>query len=313
MNARRNEAYNLGIPGAYAPSAVPRVTLTSLRERLLVDTFRWAPTGLYSALVGRAARTRIPRGLRAAVYGAFARLVDARIEEAGADLADYPSFGEFFARHLRAGARPIDAGAVVAPCDGVVASAGAIRGDTIVQAKGIDFTVGELVVDDRLAAAVRDGQWATVYLSPRDYHRVHTPVAGTLRSYHYVPGMKWPVSLPFVRQVDRLFAVNERVVIELSTAWGPAAVVMVAAAGVGNVWLTHLGEAGGDTRAWRAHAEHHHVAATAALAAGDELGAFLLGSTVIVLLPPGAPRIELAEGEVLRVGQALVAPRGKRP
>jgi phosphatidylserine decarboxylase len=290
-----------------------RVTLTSLRDRLFVDTVRWAPTGLYSALAGRGARTRLPRPLRAPLYRAFARAVGARIDECGADLADYPSFGDFFARHLREGARPIADAEVVAPSDGVVASAGPIAGETIIQAKGIDFTVGELVLDDRLAHALRDGQWATIYLSPRDYHRVHTPVAGRLRGYHYVPGMRWPVSLPFVRRVEKLFAVNERVVLELETRWGPAALVMVSAAGVGNMWLSHLGDGGDDTRAWKARAQRHHVPAEAELEAGDEVGAFLLGSTVVVLLPAGAPAIELAEGEVVQVGQPLVGreePRG---
>lgn len=289
------------------------MTLTSLRERLLVDSFRWAPTGLYSTLVGWGARTRLPRALRAPLYGAFARAVDARTEEAGEALVEYPSFGDFFARHLRPGLRPIAAGAVVAPCDGLVAAAGPIAGDTMVQAKGKDYTVGELVVDDDLAAAMRDGQFATIYLSPRDYHRVHTPVAGTLRAYHYIPGRRWPVSLPFVRRVDRLFAVNERVVIELDTAWGPAAVVMVAAVGVGNVWLGHLGDHGDDTRSWRAHAEQHRVGVEATLTAGDELGAFLLGSTVIVLLPRGAPRLDLAEGDAVRCGQAVTTAQESRP
>ncbi|HVV87768.1 MAG TPA: archaetidylserine decarboxylase [Kofleriaceae bacterium] len=288
------------------------MTLTSLRERLLVDSFRWAPTGLYSALVGWGARTRLPRPLRAPLYGAFARAVDARTDEAGAPLSEYASFGDFFARHLRPGVRPIADGELVSPCDGLVASAGPIAGETLVQAKGRDYTVGELVVDETLAQAVHDGQFATIYLSPRDYHRVHAPAAGVLRGYHYVPGKKWPVSLPFVRGVDRLFAVNERVVIELTTAWGRAAVVMVAAAGVGNVWLTHLGDGGGDTRAWRSAAVPHREEASVPLAPGDELGAFLLGSTVIILLPAGAPRLHLGEGDVVRVGQALDAAGERR-
>lgn len=287
------------------------MTLTSLRDRLLVDSFRWAPTGLYSALVGWGARTRLPRPLRAPLYGAFARMVSARTDEAAEPLAAYPSFGDFFARSLRPGARPIAADAVVAPSDGVVAAAGAIAGQTLIQAKGKDYTVGELVVDERLAAAVQDGWFATVYLSPRDYHRVHAPVAGTLRGYHHVPGRRWPVSMPFVRRVDRLFAVNERVVIELESAWGPVAVVMVAAAGVGNVWLSHLDGGGGETRSWQGKGEERHVSLRVPLAAGDELGAFLLGSTVIVLLPAGAPRLALEAGEVVRVGQSLVTAEGR--
>lgn len=309
MIAAQGDLYSTD-SGGVRPVGAPRVTLSSLRERLFVDSVRWAPMGLYSALVGAAARTHLPRPLRAPVYKAFARAVDARIEEAGAPLADYSSFGEFFARQLTPGARPIH-GDLICPCDGVVASAGPIERGSIVQAKGRDYTVGDLVVDDRLAAAVHHGQFATIYLSPRDYHRVHAPAAGALRGYQYVPGMRWPVSLPFVRRVDKLFAVNERVVMELTTAWGPAAVVMVAAAGVGNMWLTHLGDRGGDTRAWRGHAEHRHVAVSATLAPGDELGAFLLGSTVIVLLPPGAPRITLAEGDVVRLGQAMAAREGQ--
>jgi phosphatidylserine decarboxylase len=284
------------------------VSLTSLRDRLYVDSFRWAPTGLYSALIGWGARARLPRLLRKPLYSAFARAVDARVEEAGADLADYASFGDFFARHLRDGARPIDDGLLVSPCDGVVAAAGPIAGDTLVQAKGIDYTVGDLVVDDALAGELRDGQFATIYLSPRDYHRVHTPCAGSLRAYHYVPGRRWPVQPRFVQRVPKLFAVNERVVIELHTAWGPAAVVMVSATGVGNIWLTHLGDGGADTRGWKAAGARHDVAVAGELAPGDELGAFLLGSTVIVLLPAGAPSLALTDGEVVRVGQALAAP-----
>jgi phosphatidylserine decarboxylase len=283
------------------------VTLSSLRDRLFVDSFRWAPTGLYSAMAGRAARTRLPRRLRAPLYGAFARAVGADLDEAGDDLVDYESFGDFFARTLRPGARPIADDELVAPSDGVVAAAGSIDGDTLVQAKGKDYTIGELVVDERLAASLRDGEFATIYLSPRDYHRVHAPCDGTLRAYHYVPGKRWPVQPRFVQRIDRLFAVNERVVIELATAWGPAAVVLVSATGVGNMWLAHLGDGGGDTRAWKAVGARHDLAVAGQVERGDELGAFLLGSTVIVLLPAGAPRIALDEGEVVRVGQTLVA------
>jgi phosphatidylserine decarboxylase len=281
------------------------VNLTALAERLTVDSFRRAPTGLYSAVVGACARAPVPRPLRAALDGAFARAVDARVDEAANELSEYPSFGDFFARRLREGARPVDeTSAVVAPCDGVVAASGPIVDGTLVQAKGKTYSVAELVTLPSLAAALAGGQFVTTYLSPRDYHRVHTPVDGTLVGYHYVPGQRWPVSARFMRHVDRLLAINERVVIELSTAWGPAAVVMVAASGVGNMWLSHLEN---DTRVWHASGEPRHVTMTpAALAAGDELGSFLLGSTVVMLLPAAAPRLrEMVDGDVVRFGEGL--------
>jgi phosphatidylserine decarboxylase len=157
-----------------------------------------------------------------------------------------------------------------------------------------------------LAAALAGGAFVTTYLSPRDYHRVHTPVDGSLVGYHYVPGQRWPVSGRFMRNVPRLLAINERVVIELSTEWGPAAVVMVAASGVGNMWLSHVGN---DTRIWHDSGEPRHVTfPPAALAAGDELGSFLLGSTVVMLLPAGAPRLRaLGDGDVMRFGEGLAA------
>lgn len=282
------------------------MNLTALAERLTVDSFRRAPTGLYSAVVGACARAPVPRPLRAALYGAFARAVDARVDEAANELSEYPSFGDFFARKLRDGARPLDENAaVVAPCDGVVAASGAIVDGTLVQAKGRTYSVAELVTVPSLAAALAGGAFVTTYLSPRDYHRVHSPVDATLVGYHYVPGKRWPVSGRFMRHVDRLLAVNERVVIELSTAWGPAAVVMVAASGVGNMWLTHLES---DTRIWHESGEPRHVTVPSVeLAAGDELGSFLLGSTVVMLLPAGAPRLRsLGDGDVVRFGEGLV-------
>lgn len=285
------------------------MNLAELAERLTVDSFRRAPTGLYSAIVGACAKVPVPRPLRGPLYGAFARMVDARVEEAAAPLSDYPSFGDFFARRLREGARPLHASPVISPCDGVVAASGRVVDGTLVQAKGRTYSVAELLTVPSLAAGLGGGTFMTVYLSPRDYHRVHTPVDGTLLAYHYVPGARWPVSARFTRHVDRLLAVNERVVFELSTAWGPAAVVMVAAAGVGNVWLTHLGE---DSRAWHEAGEPRHVTLPPrALRAGDELGSFLLGSTVVLLLPAKAPAIrERAVDEPVRFGESLVGQGG---
>ncbi len=279
------------------------MNLTQLRDRVAVGSLRWAPKSAYSSVIGASARRTIPRPLRAPLYRAFAAAVGARLDEVDAPLPSFASFGDFFARTLYPGARPVAAAPLVSPCDGAVGASGAVTDGTLIQAKGHDYGLRDLVVDPALAEQLDGGTFATIYLSPRDYHRVHAPVAGKLTAYHYVPGLRWPVSPRFVEGVDRLFAVNERVVIELASAWGPVAVVMVAATGVGNVWLSHAGH---DTRAWRRTGEFHRAAASASLAAGDELGAFLLGSTVVMVLPPGAPALVLpGEGAAVRCGQAL--------
>ncbi len=283
----------------------PRVTFSELRDRVTVGSLRWAPMSAYSTVVGATARRTIPRPLRAPLYRAFAAAVGARLDEVGAPLPSFASFGDFFARPLHDGARPIASAAVVAPSDGAIGAAGAISDGTLIQAKGISYRLEDLVVDRRLAAALQGGQFATIYLSPRDYHRVHAPLRGRVTGYHYVPGLRWPVSPTFVDNVDRLFAVNERVVIELASPWGPVAVVMVAATGVGNVWLAHVGH---DTRAWRRANAYRHDALDASVERGDELGAFLLGSTVVMVLPPGAPPLALPPpGATVRCGAALVA------
>jgi phosphatidylserine decarboxylase len=260
--------------------------------------------GLYASLVGWGARKSLPRPLRRPLYAAFARAVGADAGEAERALGEYASFGDFFARRLKDGARTVDAAPLVAPSDGAVAAAGAIDAGALIEAKGRSYLVGELVADPSRGDEFDGGSYVTVYLSPANYHRVHAPVAGKVVRYAYVPGAQWPVSPRFAEGIDNLLAVNERAVIWLETAYGRVAVVMVGAAAVGNLWLTHLGE---DTRRFRAAGEARviELASPASVDAGDELGAFLLGSTVVVLLPRGAPRVACAAGEVLRQGERI--------
>jgi len=293
------------------------VNLIAIRHRVAKGAAKWAPTGVYSTLVGWGARTPVPKALRRALLGAFARFVGADVAEAELGLDHYASVGDFFARRLRTGARAVAASsdAVIAPCDGAVAAAGRIEDGTLLQAKGRSFSLAALLADEAAAAALLGGSYAVIYLSPRDYHRVHTPVDAELTAYDYLPGSRWPVSPRWSERVPGLLARNERVAMHLVTEAGPAAVVMVAAAGVGNIWLSHLhngeagaqnGHAGGDTRRFRGDGEHRRIdlAPPAALARGDELGAFLLGSTVVLVLPPGS-RIDLAAGDSVRFGQRI--------
>jgi phosphatidylserine decarboxylase len=259
----------------------------------------------YSALIGWGATKQVPTPLRPLAYRAFARAVGANLEEAELELAAYPSFGEFFARRLRGGARLVDPApdAIVSPCDGVVAAAGIATDGTLVQAKGRSYTLAQLLASERSAARFVGGDYATIYLSPRDYHRVHTPVSGTLVAYDFVPGALWPVNPKVVARRDGVFARNERVVIELNAgALGDVCVVMVGAAGVGNIALNH----GLSSAELRSAGERHRVELDAvSVERGDELGAFRLGSTVVLVFQPGRAKLALGEGQVLRFGERI--------
>ncbi len=265
----------------------------------------------YSAVVGWSARRAVPAALRPRAYRAFARAVGADLGEAELDLRAYDTFGDLFVRGLRPGARRVDAApdAIVSPCDGVVAAVGHARGGTMIQAKGHDYALAELVADARLAAALVEGAYTTIYLSPRDYHRVHAPVAGRVTSYDYLPGALWPVNPRVAARRERLLTRNERVVIELETARGMVAVVMVGASGVGNIELAHGQSSRNLARiqsaTWRAAAEPRTIELDATVARGDELGAFRLGSTVVLVFAPGAGELATTTAATVRFGERI--------
>ncbi|MGH8042094.1 MAG: archaetidylserine decarboxylase [Rudaea sp.] len=219
----------------------------------------------------------------------------------------YPSFNAFFTRALKAGARPlpVDPVTIICPTDGRISQLGAISDDRIFQAKGRDFSTAELLGDETAAAAYRNGHFATIYLSPRDYHRVHMPLGGTLRETLHVPGRLFSVAPSVVAAVPRLFARNERLVCHFDGTTGPFAVVLVGAllvSGVETVW-------GGVEIPPYARAIQHRDWRNRkiTLERGAELGRFNMGSTVIVLFPPGKAALDPsldAEAPVC-VGQAL--------
>jgi phosphatidylserine decarboxylase len=224
-----------------------------------------------------------------------------------ADFAAYPNFNAFFTRALKAGARPLDPDpdAILSPADGRVSQAGAIDHGRIFQAKGFDFGTGELLADDARASPYHDGSFATIYLSPRDYHRVHMPLAGELVETVHVPGRIFAVAPFAVATIPRLFARNERLVCHFESALGPFAVVLVGAmlvSGVATVWdgvaippyASQIMR-----RSWRGRGIW--------LKRGSELGRFEMGSTVIVLLPAKLGRIsaQLAVDQVVKVGQKI--------
>ncbi len=267
------------------------------------------PGPVYSALVGMTARKRLPVPLRSAAYRAFARAVGADLAEAELDLRAYASFGDLFARRLRPGVRPVcpEHDAIIAPCDGVLAARGKAIDGALVQAKGRNYQLEELLLDDDLAAELRGGDYATIYLSPRDYHRVHTPIDAHLIRYDYIPGALWPVNPTIATRRDRLLSRNERVVITLQAGhFGKVAIVMVGASGVGNIKLEHADE----SASWRAAGERRRVEVGVDVSRGDELGAFRLGSTVVMVFRPGKITLDGEVGQAMRFGERMGTIRG---
>lgn len=228
-------------------------------------------------------------------------------QAAQADPFAYPSFNAFFTRALKSGARsaPADPCAIACPADGRISQLGPIRDGRIFQAKGQAFSVAELLGDDAEAQKYTNGNFITVYLSPRDYHRVHAPLAGTLRETLHIPGRLFSVAPAPVQHVPRLFARNERLVCHFDGEHGPFAVIMVGAllvSGVETVWsgVEIPPYASALTRKdWRSKPVH--------LARFDELGRFNMGSTVIMLLPHGGASFanDLHAEDFVKVGQEI--------
>ena len=281
--------------------------LTSIRERVLIDVLRWTPKGTLSRLLGYCARRPIPRRLRRPLFTAFARRVGADLGEVELPLHDYASLDAFFTRGLRPGARPIpsDGATVISPCDGTVSAIGVAEGGHLIQAKGKAYTLADLLADDAAAARFAGGPYVTIYLSPRDYHRVHFAVDGPVTGFQHVPGTCFPVNAAAVKHVDRLFARNERLVTYQDTGGGEIATVMVAATGVGHMTVTYDAVETHMPRRGRPGPRVRFAAGRAARR-GDELGAFHLGSTVILLFEPGRVRLRpLEPGARIRLGDPL--------
>lgn len=247
--------------------------------------------------------------LKNALIQAFIRRYDVDMSEAAdPDPRSYPHFNAFFTRALKPGARPLDLSpdAIMCPVDGVVSEVGRIENDRILQAKGQDYSLLQLVGDAELAEAFRGGQFATLYLSPRDYHRVHMPIDGTLSHMLYVPGKLFSVNQATADRVPALFARNERAVCLFDTDVGPMAMILVGAmvvAGIETVWA---GQVAPPPRQLRRQ-DYCTLPAPIRLQRGEEMGRFKLGSTVILLFPPGPVRWAegLASCTPVRLGQRL--------
>ena len=226
-----------------------------------------------------------------------------------ADIARYASFNEFFTRALKPGARPLASADWLCPVDGAISQFGSIHGERIFQAKGHDYSAKALLGGDTaLAAHFHSGHFATLYLSPKDYHRIHIPCAGRLLRMIHVPGELFSVNPATARGVPGLFARNERVVCVFDDALGrPWVLVLVGATIVGSMATVWHGVINpprpGQLREWS------YVDQDIRLAQGAEMGRFMLGSTVVMLMPPGPLRFNSAwsPGGAVRMGQAMAS------
>ena len=322
------------------PSNEPLPPLRGVR-RALLGLLYWLPKNALSRWMGRFASIALPGPLQRAEIRLFARLVGVDLTEMRDEIEAFASLQQFFTRALRAGARPLegDERSLVAPCDGAWGESGRVESGTLLQVKGRSYRVADLLGDDDLAATFEGGCYATFYLSPRDYHRFHTPTAGRITRVDYLPGALWPVNSIGLQGVDGLFARNERVCaclapalasleappgvasvsdtpqpalggVEAAAERGPEiALVAVGATMVGSVRLsfdelrTNQVDASAYHRAFGERAPYFER--------GQEWGHFEFGSTIVMLTPPEVMTLELRPpGTKLRLGEAIGRLRG---
>jgi phosphatidylserine decarboxylase len=272
-----------------------------VKDGLVIGLLSVVPRRRFSRLMGWGSRRRLPRLAMRALLKAYVRHYGVDLAEVERELGEFPSLAEFFTRALKHGTRPqcSEPGAVTSPVDGRVHSVGRVVAGRLPQSPDLDFAVTDLLAGDR---RYDDGDFAVIYLSPKDYHRVHAPHAGDIVGYRYRPGRLWPVFPAATRRIRNLFARNERLVVRVRTeALGEMALVMVGAFGVGRM-AASFAELVTNTRAPACDVE---LESPLPLALGGEVGRFEMGSTVVLLFEPGTVRWEVESGDVVVVGARI--------
>ncbi len=282
-----------------------------MHDRLFVALQYLLPKRALTVLAGRFARARLGLVTRLAIRRFIAHYGVDMAEAARSDIASYASFNDFFTRALRSDARPLAAADWVCPVDGAISQCGAIEAGQIFQAKGHSYSATALLGGDAaLAARFAQGHFATLYLSPRDYHRIHMPCAGELQRMVHVPGELFSVNPATARSIPGLFARNERVVCVFDSRHGPFVLVLVGATIVGSMataWHGQVNPPRPDVvRRW------DYAAGEVRLEQGQEMGRFQLGSTVVLLLPRKAGQQLRFEarwqaGQGVRLGEAMAS------
>jgi phosphatidylserine decarboxylase len=281
----------------------------SFSDRAARSVWRIVPKRALSGAIGWGGSRGIPTRLRAALLARFASIYGIDVTEAEKPLADYADFDEFFTRKLRPELRPVDdrPGRVVSPADGTAIESGLVTSGKMLQAKGMSFSLPELLADEEFAARLEGGAYLITYLSPRDYHRVHAPATGQVVGWSHVPGTLFLVGAKSVKREPGLFVRNERFVTFMETEGGPLAVVMVAAVGVGHVTASYDPEVQTHGASFiRAAVRRRRYDVGRPIARGDELGIFHLGSTTIIVCPPGRVVLDaIASASAIKMGAGI--------
>lgn len=266
------------------------------------------PKHTVSRLTGRLAECRIP-AIKNALIRAFIRrygvdMTDAEIQ----DITAFAHFNDFFTRALRDGSRPVcdQPASIACPADGCISEIGSIELGSVMQAKGHRYSLSSLLAgDEALCQSLHNGSFATIYLAPHDYHRVHMPIDGTLQKMTYVPGQLFSVNQATANRIPGLFARNERLICEFAGPTGPFVMILVGAlvvAGIDTVWAGEVAP-----MRPRLQTTDYRQTTEITLKKGDEMGRFKLGSTVILLFPQGKVSwdAELANGSPTRMGESI--------
>ncbi len=284
--------------------------MSAIAAQLFVLLQKLLPKYLLTSIVNRLARIRIVM-IKDFLIRRFVGIYKIDVEELQHPVpTGYPTFNDFFIRELSPSARDIDQadGSIVSPVDGTVSAAGRIDRDRIFQAKGLDYSLTELLASD-IADAENyvDGSFATIYLAPYNYHRVHAPVTGNLVAARYVPGALFSVNEATVGNLPRLFARNERLVCHLETGLGKMVLIFVGALNVGTINSRRTGDIRPQKQGVVEDFDMRKLASATAFSKGDTIGWFNMGSTVILLAPAGyADNLgELEAGQTLKMGQPI--------
>lgn len=260
--------------------------MTSFKSSLFYLLLILLPKNLLSRFIGRLVSIRWPRPLARVIVRGFAHIFSIDVSEAEKQIDEYGSVQEFFIRRLKPGARKLPDGAnlLLSPCDGVMSETGFIKHGQLIQAKGKTYQLRDLVGSQEIANCFEGGYFATIYLSPRDYHRFHMPCDGVIKQTIYIPGALWPVNAWAVRNINNLFCINERIISMLKTEHDKLlAHIAVGATNVGKIKLEYCSiESNLDGKA--SMIKHDNQIK---MNKGQELGRFMFGSTVIILCEQG--------------------------